>query len=100
MPKQKRGAKGWISAVNTVSTYPPAGTFTGSAASIARIMARKDVSPLGLGSAIKMVQYFINRSGKNLSPERRHELEKAKRILQKTAEKEKKAEARHSSHYF
>jgi hypothetical protein len=45
-------------------------------------MATKKVSPLGLGSAIKMVQMFINRSGKNLDAERRKELEKAKRILQ------------------
>ena len=29
-----------------------------------------------------MIQYFINRAGKNLSPERKHELEKAKKILQ------------------
>ncbi|MEM4270589.1 MAG: DUF3175 domain-containing protein [Candidatus Pacearchaeota archaeon] len=29
-----------------------------------------------------MIQYFINRAGKNLSKERRRELEKAKRILQ------------------
>jgi len=29
-----------------------------------------------------MIQMFINRAGKNLAPARRHELEKAKRILQ------------------
>jgi hypothetical protein len=46
-------------------------------------MARKDVSPLGLGSAIRMVQLFINRAGRKLSPDRRRELEKAKRILQR-----------------
>lgn len=45
-------------------------------------MARKDVSPKGLGSGIRMIQYFINRSGKSLSAERRKNLEGAKRILQ------------------
>jgi hypothetical protein len=45
-------------------------------------MATRKVSPLGLGSAIKMVQMFINRSGRNLDAQRRKELEKAKRILQ------------------
>jgi tRNA(adenine34) deaminase len=46
-------------------------------------MARKSVSPGGLGSAIRMVQLFINRAGRNLSAARRRELEKAKRILQR-----------------
>jgi Protein of unknown function (DUF3175) len=46
-------------------------------------MARKEVAPRGLGSAIRMVQMFINRSGKNLPAKRKRELERAKRILQK-----------------
>lgn len=46
-------------------------------------MARKDVSPKGLGSGIRMIQYFINRAGKGLSATRRLELERAKRILQR-----------------
>ena len=45
----------------------------------------KDVSPRGLGSAIRMIQYFINRGGKSLSARRRAELERAKRILQRRA---------------
>ena len=47
------------------------------------------MSPNGLGSAIKMVQYFINRSGKNLPEARRKELEKAKKILQEKLAREK-----------
>ena len=46
-------------------------------------MARKDVSPKGLGSGIRMIQFFINRAGKNLPAARKVELEKAKKILQK-----------------
>jgi hypothetical protein len=46
-------------------------------------MARPDVSPKGIGSAIRMVQYFINRAGRNLSPARRKALEGAKRLLER-----------------
>jgi hypothetical protein len=77
-----RKNKKWSAQVKTVSTYPPPGTFTRPAEEVARIMARKSVSPLGLGSAIKMVQFFINRAGRNLSAAQRRELEKAKHILQ------------------
>jgi hypothetical protein len=78
-----------VRTVTTDSTHPPAGTFSGSAARIARTMARKDVSPRGLGSGIRMIQYFINRGGKNLSARRRAELERAKRILQRRATRQK-----------
>jgi tRNA(adenine34) deaminase len=44
-------------------------------------MGSKKASPKGLGSAIRMVQFFINRAGKNLSATRNRELEKAKRLL-------------------
>jgi tRNA(adenine34) deaminase len=44
------------------------------------------VSPKGLGSAIRMIQYFINRGGRRLSATRRHELERAKRMLQRRRE--------------
>jgi len=80
--KTSRGKRKWARTIKTDSTHPPEGTFTKSGEEIARIMARKSVSPGGLGSAIKMVQMFINRAGKNLSAARKRELEKAKRILQ------------------
>ena len=80
---KKRSARRWVRSVNTDSTHPPPRTFTGSAERIARTMARKDVSPKGLGSGIRMIQYFINRGGKGLSATRRRELERAKRILQR-----------------
>jgi len=79
----------WVRRVTTDSTHPPPRTFTGSATEIARKMARKDVSPKGLGSAIRMIQYFINRGGKNLSATRRAELERAKRILQRRGGRQK-----------
>ena len=83
--KQKK----WVQEVTTDSTSPPEDIFTKDAKTIARVMARWDVSPLGIGSGIRMVQYFINRSGKGLSKERKNELEKAKRLMQETMKKNK-----------
>ena len=77
-----RTKRKWSHEVKTVSTYPPAGLFTKSAETIARQMASKRVSPKGISSGIRMIQFFINRAGKDLSPQRRQELEKAKKILQ------------------
>lgn len=85
MAKKRAAQRKWVRQVTTDSTHPPPRTFTGSAAEIARKMARKDVSPKGIGSGIRMIQYFINRGGKNLSATRRAELERAKRILQRRA---------------
>jgi Protein of unknown function (DUF3175) len=73
----------WSRNIKTVSTFPPPGTFTKPAEEVARIMASRKVSPGGLGSTIRMFQMFINRAGRNLSAERRKELEKAKNILQR-----------------
>jgi hypothetical protein len=38
-----------------------------------------------------MIQYFINRGGENLSTTRRAELERAKRILQRRAARQRAA---------
>lgn len=75
--------KKWIRSVRTVSTNPPKNLFTRDAQTIAKTMAKKSVSPKGIGSGIRMIQYFINRAGKNLSMNQKRELEKAKTILQK-----------------
>jgi uncharacterized protein DUF3175 len=48
------------------------------------------VSPKGIGSGYKMLLYFINRGGRGLSPSRRAELERAKRITRR-----RMAERRH-----
>ena len=78
--------------VKTVSTFPPPGLFDRDAATIARVMATKKVSPKGIGSGIRMIQFFINRAGKNLPARRRRELERAKRILQeRRARREERA---------
>ena len=74
--------KKWVRGVKTVSTNPPKTLFTKKAETIARNMASKKVSPKGIGSGIRMIQFFINRAGKDLPAARKRELEKAKRILQ------------------
>jgi Protein of unknown function (DUF3175) len=79
--------KKWVRNVRTVSTRPPKAIFTKDAETMA--MASKKVSPKGIGSGIRMIQFFINRAGKDLPASRRRELEKAKRILQAKAKKEK-----------
>jgi tRNA(adenine34) deaminase len=82
--------KMWVRDVNTVSTYPPKDLFTKDAETIARAMASKKVSPKGIGSGIRMIQFFINRAGKGLSAARKRELEKAKHILQAKLKKKAK----------
>src|ERR1700685_117720 len=79
---QKGSNKRWVREVKTVSTFPPKDVFTKDAETIARSLGSKKVSPKGIGSGIRMIQYFINRGGKNLSASRKAELEKAKHILQ------------------
>lgn len=83
MPKRRK--KTWVAQVKTDSTHPPPGLFTRSAATIARTLASKEVSPKGPSSGLRMLTYFINRAGRGLSAKRRAELEKAKALMKKRA---------------
>ena len=79
----KRGAgRRWVRGVTTVSTYPPRGIFNRDAATIARSLASRRVSPKGVGSGLRMLLFYINRGGRGLSAARRAELQKAKRLMQ------------------
>jgi tRNA(adenine34) deaminase len=71
----------WVAEVKTDSTHPPPGIFTKDAATIAKTLASKKVSPKGPASGMRMLTYFLNRGGKGLDERRREELEKAKRLL-------------------
>jgi len=77
----ERKTRRWVKTVTTDSTHPPAGLFTKDAATIARTLASKRVSPKGPGSGMRMLTYFINRGGRGLSKTRRAELERAKKLL-------------------
>ena len=85
----KRPSRRWVAGVKTVSTFPPEGLFTKDAATIARSLASKKVSPKGRGSGMRMLSYFINRAGRGLSASRRKELEKAKRLLSERIQQQK-----------
>ncbi len=89
----------WVARVKTDSTHPPAGLFTRKASIIARTLASRKVSPKGPGSGMRMLTYYLNRAGKNLSPARRAELNKAKTLLSKKiqAQKTKTSRRRHRS---
>lgn len=91
---RKRSTKRrWSASVNTDSTHPPEGLFNKSAPVIARTLASKKVSPKGPGSGMRMLTFYINRAGKNLSASRKAELQRAKKLLSEriTKEKEKRA---------
>jgi tRNA(adenine34) deaminase len=88
--KQKR----WVAAVKTDSTHPPEDLFNKSAATIARSLASKTVSPKGLVSGLRMLTYFINRGGKGLSAERRATLERAKTLLSNRVRREREQRKR------
>jgi Protein of unknown function (DUF3175) len=83
----RRGARSrshrrkWVAGVKTDSTHPPAGLFKRNASAIARALASKKVSPKGPASGMRMLNYYINRAGRNLSALRRAELRRAKTLL-------------------
>ncbi len=90
--KKTHSSKRWVKGVKTDSTHPREGLFKKDAATIARELASKEVSPKGPGSGMRMLNYYINRGGKNLSASRKKELEKAKDLLSekvKTAREQK-----------
>ncbi len=93
MPQKTRK---WSGKVKTVSTYPPEGLFTKDPETIARSLASKRVSPKGPGSGMRMLNFFINRAGKNLSASRRKVLQKAKELLSERIRTLKVRERRHA----
>jgi hypothetical protein len=97
MAQAKKKTNRWVAKVKTDSTHPPEGLFTKSAATIARALASKKVSPKGPGSGMRMLTYFINRAGHGLSASRRAELERAKTLLSKRIEQSKKKQSKRNS---
>jgi hypothetical protein len=90
MAEQKsRKANRWVSKVKTDSTHPPPGLFTKSAATIARSLASKRVSPKGPGSGMRMLTYYINRAGRGLSATHLAELQRAKTLLSRRIQRSK-----------
>ena len=71
----------WSAQVKTDSTKPAPGLFKKSGQAIVEGLAKKSVSPEGPGQAVRMLNFYENRGGRNLSDERKGALETAKRIL-------------------
>lgn len=95
--EKKTATKKWSAKVDTDSTHPDEGLFNKSASAIAKALASKKVSPKGPASGMRMLNFYINRAGKNLSEERHAELEKAKDKLSAIIAKEKAEIAKHKS---
>jgi hypothetical protein len=72
--------------VTTDSTKPGPGLFKKSAKKIADSLASKSVSPEGPGQGMRMLTFYENRGGKNLSAERKRTLESAKKLLHEKVE--------------
>lgn len=95
MPATKKPTKKkrWVARVKTDSTHPPAALFTRDAATIARTLASRRVSPKGPGSGMRMLTYFVNRAGHGLTASRRAELERAKKLLSRRIQHSKQPKA-------
>jgi tRNA(Arg) A34 adenosine deaminase TadA len=85
----RKPKKKWSAKVTTDSTHPDEGLFNQSASTIAKELASKKVSPKGPASGMRMLNFYINRAGKNLSASRHAELEKAKTLLSEIIAKQK-----------
>lgn len=94
MANETKKTKKWSSKVKTVSTYPPEGLFTKDPETIARTLASKKVSPKGPGSGMRMLSFFINRAGKNLSSSRKAKLQEAKKLLSERVRAARKKDAK------
>jgi hypothetical protein len=82
--------KKWSAKVDTESTYPEQGLFKKGASTIAKSLASKEVSPKGPASGMRMLNFYINRAGKNLPEARVKVLQHAKEILSGIISSQKK----------
>jgi hypothetical protein len=87
--RSTHGKRKWSAGVNTESTYPEDGLFKKDAATIARSLASKKVSPKGPSSGMRMLTFYVNRAGKNLPQSRLKVLDRAKELLHERIEKSK-----------
>jgi hypothetical protein len=95
--RSSHGKRKWSAGVDTESTYPGEGLFKKDAATIARSLASKKVSPKGPASGMRMLTFYVNRAG-NLTKSRLRVLERAKELLHERVEKAKgQPKARRSS---
>jgi Protein of unknown function (DUF3175) len=87
--RSSHGKRKWSAGVDTESTYPQEGLFKKDAATIARSLASKRVSPKGPSSGMRMLTFYVNRAGKNLPQSRLRVLDRAKELLHERIERSK-----------
>lgn len=92
--RSSQGKRKWSAGVNTESTYPQEGLFKKDAATIARNLASKKVSPKGPSSGMRMLTFYVNRAGKNLTKSRLKVLDRAKELLHERIEKSRMEKGR------
>ena len=92
--RSTHGKRKWSAGVDTESTYPQEGLFKKDAATIARSLASKKVSPKGPSSGMRMLTFYVNRAGKNLPQSRLKVLDRAKELLHERIEKSKNGRPR------
>ncbi len=90
MTTAKKSVHKWSAEVTSDATHPDPGLFKEDAKTIAEALASKKVSPNGPSQGMQMLNFYINRAGKNLSQERHKVLEHAKDLLHKVIEDEKR----------
>ena len=82
---KRRSTQGWVRHVQETSNAMdiPQGLFTGTPREIARglrrsVLASRRTKGTKFQSAMSMLNWFINRGGRGISPTRRRTLERAK----------------------
>jgi tRNA(adenine34) deaminase len=88
---RKTAVHKWSAQVETDSTHPDHDLFKQSAQTVADALFSRKVSPKGPASGMQMLNFYINRAGKNLTDERKQTLEHAKEILSKKIAESKPA---------
>ena len=79
-PRKKR--KRWIASVTTSAIDVPEGAMTKSAPEIARTLLATN-RDRGAGSINRFIQFYINRSGRNLPDERKRALKRAMALVRR-----------------
>ena len=69
--------------LRTAAVKFPKGVMNKSTIEIYRTATNKKYAPKGLGSAIKFIQYYLNRGGRGISNSQRNRIEKVKEMLQR-----------------
>jgi hypothetical protein len=74
--------------LNSESDRIPANLFAKPPEEIVEVLSSRDMFPQGAASGMRVLTFYISRSGKGLSPSRRRNLEKAKKMLSELVELE------------